>query len=211
MPRIARSAAAAVGLAAAVPLVAALAFYVRPIRLADAHAFDWLSSHKYTASYEYTALGHAAKSVIFFAEPVPMLTIVFLGCAWAVHQRRGADAVAALIVVAGANLTTQVLKHVFAHGRYEPFLKHAPDLETFPSGHVTGAASMVVAVIWVATPARRRTAAWLGFAYLVLAGLAVLVLEWHFPSDVIGAFCVAGSWAFAVLTGYLYLRRPGRQ
>ncbi len=197
---------------AALPVLAALAFYVRPLRLADAHVLDWLSSHKYTPAYEYTAIGRVAKAIIFFAEPLPMLTIVILGCVWAIHRERSLDALAAVTVVGGANLTTQVLKHLFAHARDESFLKHSPDLTTFPSGHVTSAASMVIALVWVASPARRRIVSRLGLSYLVMAGFAVLVLEWHFPSDVVGAFCVTGAWAFAVLAVYLVLStRRGRR
>ena len=151
-----------------------------------------------------------ARAITFFAEPVPLLIIVGLGCAYAFVRKRPADALAAVVVVGGANLTTQVLKHVFAHDRTEPFLAHVPDLTTFPSGHVTGAASMVLAVIWTAGPARRRSVAWAGAAYVFLVGISVLVLEWHFPSDVFGALAVTGAWGFGVLSVYFLAtgRRP---
>jgi membrane-associated phospholipid phosphatase len=205
VPRTARSAAlVAGGFVAALPVVAVLAYYVRPVRLVDAHVLDWFASHGHPGYYEYTTAGHVAKAVIFFAEPVPMLVIVFLACASAIYRRRSADALAAILMVAGANLTTQVLKQVFAHQRFEAFLSHRPDLATFPSGHVTGAASMVVALIWVSSSSRRRLTASLGTAYIVMAGISVLLLDWHFPSDVIGALCVTGIWTFAVLSGYLY-------
>lgn len=208
MPRTPRSAAlAALSCALAIPILAACAFYVHPLRLADAHVFDWLSSLEYTTptSYQYTAYGHVARAITFFAEPVPLLVIVGLGCAYALARKRPADALAAVVVVGGANLTTQILKHVFAHDRAEPFLAHVPDLTTFPSGHVTGAASMVLALIWAADAGRRRFVARAGAAYLFLVGISVLVLEWHFPSDVLGALAVTGAWGFAVLAVRLWL------
>lgn len=203
-----RSAAlTALGFAVAVPVVAFLAYYVRPLRLADARASLWISSHGHTSYDEYTTVGYVAKAIVFFAEPVPLLANVLTCCAYASVRRRPADALASITVVVGANLTTQVLKQVLAHDRFEPFLSHPPDLDTFPSGHVTAAASLVVALVWVASPTRRRLVARLGMAYIVLVGLSVLVLEWHFPSDAIGALCVTGAWASAVLAAYLEINR----
>ncbi|MBS1844704.1 MAG: phosphatase PAP2 family protein [Actinobacteria bacterium] len=207
MPRTPRSAAlAALCFALAIPILAVCAYYVVPLRLAEAHVFDWLSSLEYTTptSYQYTVYGHVARAITFFAEPVPLLIVVSLGCAYAFVRRRPADALAGVVVVGGANLTTQILKHVFAHDRAEPFLAHVPDLTTFPSGHVTGAASMVLALIWAADPGRRRVAAWAGTTYLFLVGVSVLVLEWHFPSDVLGALAVTGAWGFGVLAVRLW-------
>lgn len=205
MPRTARPASiAAIGFALAVPIVAALAYYVRPLRLADAHAL-----HRFSA-YGDTAAGTLAEIITFFAEPVPLLAIVALGCAYALWRGRPADVAAALVIVAGANLTTQALKHLFAHERFEDFLTNPPDLTTFPSGHVTGAATLVVALTWLAAPRSRRVVACGGAAYIVLVGFSVLVLEWHFPSDVVGALCVSGAWTCAILAVYAHLtsRRP---
>ncbi|MBS1886862.1 MAG: phosphatase PAP2 family protein [Actinobacteria bacterium] len=211
MPRNVRTAAlGALGFALALPVVMALAYYVEPLKLADAHVLAWFSSFEYTTptSYVYTTAGNAAKAITFFAEPVPMLLIVGLAAVLALRSRRLADAIAALTVVAGANLTTQVLKHLLAHDRYQSFLAHPPNQATFPSGHVTAAAAMVVALVWLAPPARRRLVAWAGGAYIVLVGLSVLVLEWHFPSDILGALCVVGAWSCAVLAVYLHLVPP---
>lgn len=214
MPRSVRSAAyAALGCALAVPLLVLVAYYVVPFRVWDAHVVDWFSSFEYTSptSYVYTTVGHIAKAITFFAEPVPMLAIVALGCAYAVSRKRPADAVAALAVVGGANLTTQVLKHLLAHDRFEPFLDHAPDPTTFPSGHITSATAMVVALVWVTAPRHRRAVAAAGAAYVLLVGISVLILDWHFPSDILGALAVTGAWAFGVLAVYLYMGSGGRR
>ncbi|MBS1863418.1 MAG: phosphatase PAP2 family protein [Actinobacteria bacterium] len=191
----------------AIPVLAVLAYYVHPVRVVDAHVLAWFSRFEYTTptSYVYTTTGHVARAITFFAEPVPLLVIVGFGCAYAVRRRRPVDAVAALVIVAGANLTTQTLKHLLTHDRYEPFLAHHPNMNTFPSGHVTAAATIVVALVWTAAPARRRAIAWVGAAYVVLVGISTFVLEWHFPSDVLGALAVTGAWTFGVLAVYLRL------
>jgi membrane-associated phospholipid phosphatase len=206
VPKSPKSAAlASLACVAALAVLVVLAYWVDPLQRADARLLSWF------AEYEDTALGSLATVITFFVEPVPLLVILAGACAFAIWRGRPADAAAALVVVAGANLTTQALKHLLAYERFQPFLINQPDLTTFPSGHVTGAVSIVVALAWVAPPQlRRRVLAW-GSGFVVAVGLSVLVLEWHFPSDVLGAIFVTGAWAFGVLAVYLRLlpRRPG--
>ncbi len=38
-----------------------------------------------------------------------------------------------------------------------------------------------------------------GTVFVVAVGCSVMVLAWHFPSDVLGGILVAGGWGFAVL------------
>ena len=62
--------------------------------------------------------------------------------------------------------------------------------------------TLALCAILVAPPALRAAAAMLGGAFAVGVGYGVLVLGWHYPSDVLGGFLVAGLWtslAVAVL------------
>jgi membrane-associated phospholipid phosphatase len=62
--------------------------------------------------------------------------------------------------------------------------------------------TLALCAVLVAPPALRAAAAMLGGAFAVGVGYAVLVLGWHYPSDVLGGFLVAGLWtslAVAVL------------
>jgi membrane-associated phospholipid phosphatase len=68
----------------------------------------------------------------------------------------------------------------------------------FPSGHVTIAASLGLALVLVAPPVLRPLAALGGAAYAAGIALAVVVLGWHQPSDAVGAFFVSGFWAVAL-------------
>ena len=113
----------------------------------------------------------------------------------ALARRRGwrALAVAGLLAVTG--VTTQVLKHALAQPRLEHWLPEQVATNSWPSGHSTAAMTLALCAILVAPPALRTVTAMLGGAFAVGVGYAVLVLGWHYPSDVLGGFLVAGLWA----------------
>jgi len=129
----------------------------------------------------------------------------------ALIRRRIALAVTSVVLIGGANLTTELLKH---------FL-HRPDLgidearagagNSFPSGHTTIAASVMVAFVLVLPPRVRGGGAVVGSVYAAVVGIATLSAGWHRPSDAVGAFLVVGIWA--ALAGVLLrtLRRRGEK
>lgn len=99
-------------------------------------------------------------------------------------------ALGALVVIGGANLSTQILKYeVFA-----PFdLGDSPN--GLPSGHTTVALSIALAAVIVAPPAWRWTVAVGVTATAVLVGVATVLGRWHHPSHVIAATFVCLLWA----------------
>lgn len=109
----------------------------------------------------------------------------------ALVRRRWNLAGQVVLLVVGANLTTQVLKK---------FVLHRPDLgydawgNSLPSGHTTVAASVSVALV-LAVPRRvRPVVALFGAAYTAATGISTLVGQWHRPSDVIAAMLVVLAW-----------------
>lgn len=146
------------------------------------------------------------------ADPLPLVVMLVAVCGLAFSLGRKREAVAAVVVVAGANLTTQVLKVLLAHPRYQPFLGESQPLSTaFPSGHATAAASIAVALLLVAPVRLREIAGLLGMALVAVVSGSVVVLEWHYPSDVVGGILIAAGWGFAALAGLRavgQLRRP---
>lgn len=130
------------------------------------------------------------------------LVAVVAGCvAVAVLRGRLALAAGAVAVVAGANVTTQVLKHT---------VLQRPDLglgtlNSLPSGHTTVVASAVGAALLVAPRAWRPLIALAGGLATTLTGASTIVAGWHRPSDVVAALAVSLVWTAGVA---LVLRGP---
>lgn len=126
---------------------------------------------------------------------IGLVLTVMVGCmAMALVRGRGQWAVAAVVVIAGANVTTQLLKRV---------LLDRPDLglgtlNSLPSGHTTVVASATAAALLVVPPALRAPLALLGAAATTLTGASTIVAGWHRPSDVVAALAVSLLWAAGV-------------
>jgi membrane-associated phospholipid phosphatase len=141
-----------------------------------------------------------ADIVAHLGDPLPLVLMLGCACGVALWRNRPLDAVAAVAVVAGANLTTQVLKVVLAHPRFQAVLGHDQlGPVAFPSGHATAAASIAIAFLFVAPHDWRPAVAAVGACFVAAVGSSVMILAWHFPSDVLGGILVASGWGFAVL------------
>jgi membrane-associated phospholipid phosphatase len=143
----------------------------------------------------------------YLADPVPQIVLLILLCLGAWHWGRPREGAIALALVVGANLTTQLLKVALSQPRYQPILGSDQIPSTgFPSGHATASMAMALAFI-LAVPRSLRSVAIAAGGFLVLAvGCSLVVLHWHYPSDVLGGWLVAAGWGFAALAA-LRLRR----
>jgi membrane-associated phospholipid phosphatase len=110
-------------------------------------------------------------------------------------RRRPGLAAAAVVVLIGANVTTQVLKEVLT--TVDPLESERAFANAFPSGHSTAAASVGLVAVMAATPELRRVTATAAVLYAIGVGIATVALGWHYPSDVLGGYLVAGAWAAA--------------
>jgi membrane-associated phospholipid phosphatase len=129
--------------------------------------------------------------------------LVMLALARGIGLMRGRprEAAAAFAVVAGANLTTQALKVVvFSHPRLRAILGAEPfEWDGFPSGHVTAVASIAIAFVLVVPQRLRPMIAAVGTCLVAAVGWAVVALNWHYPSDVLGGALVASAWGLLAL------------
>jgi membrane-associated phospholipid phosphatase len=189
---------AAAACAAAIAPLAVVSYSFGPVQRLDLRILTHLTRDEgpgYLLAAALVNLGDLASLLVLLG------AVCALG--WRLGRRR--EALAAVAVVAGANLTTQLLKVTLEHARHKAF-EHGIELpwaNSFPSGHTTAAASIAVALLLV-VPARHRSAALLAGAMLTAGvGLSVVVLAWHYPSDVLGGLLVVGAWGFAALA---YLR-----
>lgn len=141
-----------------------------------------------------------ADAIASLGDPLPMLALLAVACLIALLRGRPRGALAAVLLVVGANVTTQLLKVLLAHPRVKLAISGDPfEPNTFPSGHTTAAASIAVAYAFVAPTALRNLTLTLGAAFALAVGASVVVIGWHYPSDVLGAYLVVACWGFAVL------------
>jgi membrane-associated phospholipid phosphatase len=144
--------------------------------------------------------GGEAEGIAGFGDLLPMLAMLAVACSVALLRRRPSDALAAVLIVAGANITTQLLKVLLAHPRVKVAIGGNPfEPNTFPSGHTTAMASIAIAYAFVVPSALRALTLTLGAGFALAVGYSVVVIGWHYPSDVLGAFLIAAGWGFAVL------------
>lgn len=126
-----------------------------------------------------------------------IIALLALTAVIALLRRRPALLLPLASLVLGANLTTQVIKHLLVSREVL-----GPGIESttnsFPSGHSTLAATTMIALVLVAGRARPLVAP-LGLLWSGAAGIGTLVTGWHRPSDVIGAIAVSAAWTFLVL------------
>jgi membrane-associated phospholipid phosphatase len=145
------------------------------------------------ASYGHSVLWPLAQRVLDVVSVSTVALVLLAAILIAVMRRRWQLAAQVAILMAGANLTTQVLKSVVF---VRPHLGQAPDFgNTLPSGHVTAAGSASAALVFVVPPRARPWAALAGAAYTAATGVSTLVGRWHRPSDVIAAVFVVLAWS----------------
>ncbi|MET8260240.1 phosphatase PAP2 family protein [Micromonospora sp. NPDC005553] len=121
----------------------------------------------------------------------------------ALIRGRIALAITATLLIAGANVTTQLLKYGLNRPDYGVDPERAAVGNSLPSGHATVAASVAVALMLVLPRKVRAVGAFIGAGYAAVAGVATLSAGWHRPSDAAAAYLVVGVWA--ALAGLLLL------
>ena len=121
----------------------------------------------------------------------------------ALIRGRIALAITATLLIAGANVTTQLLKYGLNRPDFGVDPERAAVGNSLPSGHTTVAASVAVALMLVLPRKVRAVGAFIGAGYAAVAGVATLSAGWHRPSDAVAAYLVVGVWA--ALAGLLLL------
>jgi membrane-associated phospholipid phosphatase len=147
----------------------------------------------------------AAEALAWLFDPAPFAVLAAAVVAIGVARGRGRLAIAAGAAVLGASVTTQLLKVALASAR--PQVPGAiVGAHAWPSGHATAAMSLALALVLVSPARLRPVTAAAGGLLAVGVAYAILMLGWHYPSDVAGGFLVAAGWS--CLPAALALRRP---
>lgn len=128
----------------------------------------------------------------------------------ALVRRHYRAAVFLLVCVVLTGTVTEIAKDVAQRPRPGRDLAYEPSW-SFPSGHalatLVGVLGLTAVALTVVTPERRRlvwACAAIGLAVAVLVGVGRVMLNVHFPSDVLGGWLLGSAWfagTLPILTG----------
>jgi membrane-associated phospholipid phosphatase len=179
----------------------ALAYYVRPAQWLDDAAL-----HGFVA-VQHPRVDDLANNIAHLCNPAPYAVAAVIAIAVAARVRGPRTAAAVTVLLAGANVSSQVLKPLLAHHRelyYTSWhLNNIADA-AFPSGHSTAAMTLALAILMIVPRAYRPLVASVGALFTVAVSFSVLILQWHFPSDIVGGYLVATAWGLATLAALRY-------
>lgn len=159
-------------------------------------------------------LAPSINGIAHLADPAPFVVGGIVLVIVALVRGRPLLALAVPAILLGANVTTQLLKPALADVRLVE-LSHVQSVYpgSWPSGHATAAMSLALCGVLVVGPRWRPLAAFLGAGFAVAVGYALVVASWHLPSDVLGGYLVAATFALAgaAAVAALESRDPARR
>lgn len=178
-------------------LVLALAYWVGPTERLDRTVLDALGTST------DTLVNHVAYVGFPVVEAIPVWVLVAtIAALIALAQWRLGDAVIAVALVAGTGALVLALKALLANPRYQPIPLDSdayPWENAFPSGHAAGSLAMSLAFLTVVPASWRRATAVAGIAFTLYISFGVLLLNYHYPSDVVAGWLLAAGWWFALI------------
>jgi membrane-associated phospholipid phosphatase len=178
-----------------------LAYYVGPAQWLDAAALHGFNS-LYREGIDSLAIGLA-----HLCNPFPYAIVASAVIVVAIKTRGLRTGAAVTLLLGGANVSSQVLKPLLAHHRelyYTEWHLNNINDAAFPSGHATAAMALSLAVLIIVPRSYRPLAATLGALFTVSVSFSILILQWHFPSDVVGGYLIATGWGLTAFAALLY-------
>ena len=179
---------------AAFVAVMAVAYY-----LPEARHIDRTALMDFGSVHNVIVVG-AANAFSRICDPIEYTVLVGL-VLFLVYRARGPRVTAASVfLLLGAVGSAEVLKPMLAYLRDpHPPGHHLVSAASFPSGHAAASMSLAAVVVIAAPRTHRMLAAVLGALFTLAVSFSILVLEWHYPSDVLGGYLLATSWCLVTL------------
>ncbi|HEY5198836.1 MAG TPA: phosphatase PAP2 family protein [Solirubrobacteraceae bacterium] len=142
-----------------------------------------------------------ANTIAHMVDPRPYAVVGVVLAAVALIRGRPRVAVAVPVAMVLASTTTELLKPLVGHPRFSEWLGAGANtlVASWPSGHSTASMMIALSAVLVSPRRLRPLVALLGTALAIGVSYSILVLGWHFPSDVLGGFLVAGGWTSLAL------------
>ena len=135
-----------------------------------------------------------ANAIAQLCNPKPFVVLSGALLLIAMYRRRIDLALVIAMILLGANVTTHLLKPLLAVQRPALPGERVIGAVSWPSGHATAAMSLALCLVIVVPARLRPAAAALGAAFAVAVSFSFLTLGWHYPSDVLGGYLMAGAW-----------------
>jgi undecaprenyl-diphosphatase len=161
-------------------------------------------------------LQEAARDVTSLGSITVLLIITFAVAGFLLLARKPGVAWLMLIAVLGGLALNNLLKFVFARPRPDA-VSHAPRVFTtsFPSGHATLSAITyltIAALLARAYPSPILDLYFMSLTALltVLIGLSRIYLGVHFPTDILGGWCIGAAWATGCWVLMAWLQHGGQ-
>ncbi|HEX8238467.1 MAG TPA: phosphatase PAP2 family protein [Allosphingosinicella sp.] len=164
------------------------------------------------ALFIHPPLVPAARLLTHLGDVVTILAAGLLAAAWLLfggHRRR---AILLLVIIASERLLVEAMKTGFDRARPDP-LGHQVAVHNlaYPSGHSANSMAGWLAIALLATsPRLRRPAVAIALALALVTGLCRLVLQVHWPSDVVGGWAFGAAWTL-LLVHHFGTAPPARQ
>jgi len=162
------------------------------------HARDASVLRGFTGLYASSVESEIA-IVARLVDPLPYTVMGLLCIAVAVARRRTSTAVATAVVLVGSVASAQALKALLGQPRYAVWLPGDSMQNWWPSGHATAAMTLALSAVIVAPPTWRAVTGLVACGGTVTVAYSTLALVWHYPSDVVAGFLLAGLWVSVAL------------
>jgi membrane-associated phospholipid phosphatase len=167
--------------------------------LTAGHDRDVATLHGFAGLYR-SWLDREIEVTARIADPLPYALVGLACIGVALARRRVPRAIAVGAIFVGTGVSDQILKHALAQPRFAWWLGFGQiDSASWPSGHSTAAMTMALCAVMVAPPAWRVAVGLIGGAATIALAYATLALAWHWPSDVLAGYLLAGLWVFGAI------------
>ncbi len=153
---------------------------------------DAVALHDFTL-LSRPAVDRPAEFLLHLLDPLQFVLWGIALVAVALARGRPRVALAIVAVMALAPYTAETLKPLAAHPHMHVGAIRV-GAASWPSGHSTAAMALSLAAVLAAPQRLRVLVAWVGAAFSLAVGCALLILAWHMPSDVLGGYLVAAFW-----------------
>lgn len=140
-------------------------------------------------------VGRLANLIAGLCDPGPYVLLAAIPIAIAMVRGRALLAGTIAAILAGANLSTHILKPLLAAPRPQGLPARAVGLASWPSGHATASMTFALCLVLAVSGRWRPYAAAFGAAFAVAVSYSFLTLGWHYPSDALAGFLMASLWA----------------